>query len=1144
MPSQHLYPHQYFTINYLERDCVNQHGLLVFHHMGTGKTATATAWLINRYLQHKKKHSSSTPFRYRIICPELIRNVWTGTSGDPYKMGFDIDPSRVFSYDEIAGQIQSKTFDVEGESVICDEAHHLVSIMSAEENKQYIRVMKAMKQARKVLLLTGTPEQNQMADFMYLVNLAAGETKFPLDQHELEEVYRDDTAFNKRKNDMYFNWVAPALRDIWNFVFDIVLNPLIAAIINMYIRPYLTFPRGLDGRSIVPKRWFGLVDEEYDEDADDEDEYVDEDNNNDNDRTVQEGTAMQQTEPSATPATPKTRGWMSNILHQTLNHDNVRSYTKFAKQAYGIVTNPKEVTKTLRALPHQMARSYMNQWKQDTHATVNMLAENTEMVIQSKPKDYVLHKISAFAFATMACLTVTHDPEEALSDGSTIKMNDLARDIGRYVSFYRIPEASRDFASIRHERTMESLYNKYQAEQQLHFVYGTIDNRTVQYYAGVDADSAKIKRSAFRTMFGVRKYGRCISNMSKQVFEGYVKGTLRAVLSDQDGTVHYVNDRGKPVTRIEGCPKFDKLIEMLRTATKKNERSFIRSAFQIQGIHPLSAYLNAKGIRHYYCHAKLTSENRERILAEYNDVYQRIQVDGRHGRLRDYVKSEEELRDKTKKAGYLFVGARVQVKHAPKGVGSRRGTLVKRPKQMSDNDIRDGEDDNSDEDEDGEGDEDDEDDDNDEEAPTTPHDPSSPSYYIHFDQERHPHPKPFSLRELTRLWKVDMDEDPQAKTALSETTGDRITFVPHDGPTYPQIILFDAEGAEGINLLGVEHVHLLEPMLNTGTRDQAIARAVRFQSHRHMHPSRHIVRVHTHIGVMQLSTRDWRRAGELVHGEVQKQMLFLTKETFLNKHFKGIVPRTGNMLFDWWRNSVTTLHGDSYNGTDSTADMIVMSRLSKTARYQGAYTSAIENTNVLSTTFKTPSDCKQPKESLGKVMEEYSRENRLVKMGTPIKHTKSHKKKHKATPTSKALKTTKATKKKTSHKRSTSTSTRKRTSSTSHSTTHKTHEKHKSHRHRHRHHSTTTTTTSTSSTATSRRARSGKRRQRLVRPEESVKRHSKRSSSRRDSAKTTTTSHKSNKSHKSHKSHKPRHTSHAMVLRKRERRSSRAGGRI
>ena len=122
MPSQHLYPHQYFTINYLERDCVNQHGLLVFHHMGTGKTATATAWLINRYLQHQKKHSSSTPFRYRIICPELIRNVWTGTSGDPYKMGFDVDPSRVFSYDEIAGQIQSKTFDVEGESVICERA--------------------------------------------------------------------------------------------------------------------------------------------------------------------------------------------------------------------------------------------------------------------------------------------------------------------------------------------------------------------------------------------------------------------------------------------------------------------------------------------------------------------------------------------------------------------------------------------------------------------------------------------------------------------------------------------------------------------------------------------------------------------------------------------------------------------------------------------------------------------------------------------------------------------------------------------------------------------------------------------------------------------------------------------------------------
>ena len=50
-----LQPHQSGTLEYTEVKCPNQHGLLVFHNMGTGKTITGVSWLINRKVQYKSQ---------------------------------------------------------------------------------------------------------------------------------------------------------------------------------------------------------------------------------------------------------------------------------------------------------------------------------------------------------------------------------------------------------------------------------------------------------------------------------------------------------------------------------------------------------------------------------------------------------------------------------------------------------------------------------------------------------------------------------------------------------------------------------------------------------------------------------------------------------------------------------------------------------------------------------------------------------------------------------------------------------------------------------------------------------------------------------------------------------------------------------
>lgn len=883
-----LYPHQRDTLRYLEQQCANQHGLLVWHHMGTGKTATAVGWLINRKLQHdeaRAKDASLPPFAYRIVCPELIRNVWTGRAGDPYKMGFDVDASRVMSYEEFGGEVQSKRLDVRGESVVFDEAHHLVPIMNAEENKQYLRVMKMLKRSGKVLLLTGTPEKEGMEDFMYLVNVAAGKSEFPLDSHELAEEYRDTTVFDKRKKDFYFNWVAPTVRDIYDVVFKQLLLPFVSYACFQVMAGFIRFPR-------PPMSWWGLVRSDL---------YEEEQENPSEEETEHEE--------SADNESPKSLGTiMSNAARSVGMPLSFSALTKKLKKKSGIPTNTAEMQQKSKKLLEKMWKGHLA----GSYKTVDWGVGKLESLARGYPGNWLTGTFSAFALSAMSALMVTHDPEEAIAQGASIDYDRLSADLGRYVSLYRIPESSKDFATKKIAPTVESLYTEYQAIQQLHFVYGTMDKPSVQYYAGVDEDGAKIKIGAFRTMAGVRKYGRCISNMWAQMVDGYIRAKdakyppIEAVVGKDkgtDGTVHYVNlNTKKKVKDFDGCPKFDKLIRMLQDAKAKGERTFIRSEFKDQGIYPLSAYLNSKGIRHYYCHAELASKDRDRILAEFNDVYTPVSVKGRAARLIDYVPENSEL---TSGREHLHKESIVHIAELGKN------------------------------------------------AIIT--DVSGNEYTVQLDNERKPHPTTFAAEALERLWRVRYDDD----LTTDDVKSKHLTPLAHKDTGFPSVILFDYEGSEGINLLGVEHVHLLEPMLDVGTREQAVARAVRFQSHRHMAPNRRVVHVHTHIGVLRPSKLDFTNAADMMQSKIRENMLYVKREWFLNKHFTGIVPRTGNLLFDWWRNSVETLYGNQFDGNDSTADMLVMSRLSKRQKYQAQYESAIDQTNVLAPDFAVPEDCEE-----------------------------------------------------------------------------------------------------------------------------------------------------------------------------------------
>ena len=79
---------------------------------------------------------------------------------------------------------------------------------------------------------------------------------------------------------------------------------------------------------------------------------------------------------------------------------------------------------------------------------------------------------------------------------------------------------------------------------------------------------------------------------------------------------------------------------------------------------------------------------------------------------------------------------------------------------------------------------------------------------------------------------------------------------PMDDPEkYRAIILTDA-GSEGLNLLDARHVHVMEPQFNRSRVEQAIARAIRKDSHVRLPPEERTVTVHEHFCVMPTSRED------------------------------------------------------------------------------------------------------------------------------------------------------------------------------------------------------------------------------------------------------------------------------------------------
>lgn len=149
----------------------DKHGLLIWHEMGTGKTLTAIALI----LQYPK-------IAVNIVCPADIKFVW---ENEFRKVPQIKNRIRFFTYEKHRALFDNTTF--KNELLIMDEAHHIVPILKKADDKR--RKIALFNTSLKTLLLTGTPIYNSVDDMTYLINLAAGKILLPYNHTEFRKMF-------------------------------------------------------------------------------------------------------------------------------------------------------------------------------------------------------------------------------------------------------------------------------------------------------------------------------------------------------------------------------------------------------------------------------------------------------------------------------------------------------------------------------------------------------------------------------------------------------------------------------------------------------------------------------------------------------------------------------------------------------------------------------------------------------------------------------------------------------------------------------------------------------------------------------------------------------------------------------------------
>src|SRR6476620_10094072 len=185
-----LLPHQFKSIRYLVAKCPNQHGLLLQHAMGSGKT--------NLALFLAKNYPKSNLV---VIMPFGLDSVWINSA-----KALNMKIKLLLSYKDLTPELLKKHEKIIKDSVlVMDEAHHMIEMIESITSDQRINEdqefaedkssepefdieKRQVKKAGKVKQVK-KEAKNALADFRWLINIAAGKKIFPYNKKEFEEKF-------------------------------------------------------------------------------------------------------------------------------------------------------------------------------------------------------------------------------------------------------------------------------------------------------------------------------------------------------------------------------------------------------------------------------------------------------------------------------------------------------------------------------------------------------------------------------------------------------------------------------------------------------------------------------------------------------------------------------------------------------------------------------------------------------------------------------------------------------------------------------------------------------------------------------------------------------------------------------------------
>lgn len=171
-----LFEHQLRPIDYLLKN-PELKGLLINHHMGTGKTILGLGF-----------SESFADHPVIILAPRFLESQWRRQIAqyapkNPARFKF-------ISYHDAPKALAN--MDISNHLIVADEVHNLIKLMRSldhDQNEKYSEVYTKLRSAYKILGLSGTPIYDDESDLAFIINLVSGQDLMPYNRESFRLEY-------------------------------------------------------------------------------------------------------------------------------------------------------------------------------------------------------------------------------------------------------------------------------------------------------------------------------------------------------------------------------------------------------------------------------------------------------------------------------------------------------------------------------------------------------------------------------------------------------------------------------------------------------------------------------------------------------------------------------------------------------------------------------------------------------------------------------------------------------------------------------------------------------------------------------------------------------------------------------------------